>query len=255
MVNPVEAEPLFLAFNELRFDDAGWRDIFKSALTGPTLDADAINPPDLYCETNTSTEVTVNFDMRIKRPVNDHPNIFDSSLTVSKNLAMLVLAFEGEIDKLLPDHRGYVTQSVCWQFLDPEHLTINQVTDFFFPGICSLQCLQHHLESSHSQEKAPQALVMRFHSGIGHHHVPWRWRRQLSRPRGIRIPIPIQLHSVVTLHHAVLSVPAASWKPGRTGDSALGRVHGERSVTSRSDLGTGSAAAGALRGQVLGQSD
>lgn len=139
MVNLVEAEPLFLAFSGLRFDDAGWREFFKSALAGPTLEA--ANPPDLYCETNTSTEVTINFDMRIKRPVNDPPDIFDSGLTVSKNLAMLVLAFEGEIDKLLPDHRGYVTQSVCWHFLDPEHLTINQVADLFFPGICSLQCL------------------------------------------------------------------------------------------------------------------
>lgn len=115
MVNTVEAEPLFLAFNGLRFDDVKWRETFKSALAGPTHDA--ANSPELYCETNTSTEVTINFDMRIKRPGKGHHDIFDFGLTASKNLAMLVLAFEGEIDKLLPDHRGYVTQSVCWHFL------------------------------------------------------------------------------------------------------------------------------------------
>lgn len=85
MVNAVEAEPLFLAFTGLRFDDAKWRETFKSALAGPILDA----------------------ANRI-----DRPGKFGFGLTVSKNLAMLVLAFEGEIDKLLPDHRGYVTQSV-----------------------------------------------------------------------------------------------------------------------------------------------
>lgn len=114
MVIAVEAEPLFLAVNGLRFDDATWRKTFKSALAGSTRNP--ANPPDLYCETNTSTEVSINFDMRIKRPGKGLPQVFDFGFTVSKNLAMLVLAFEGEIDKLLPDHRGYVTQSVCWHF-------------------------------------------------------------------------------------------------------------------------------------------
>ncbi|MCJ1260998.1 hypothetical protein MMC22_000862 [Lobaria immixta] len=58
-----------------------------------------------------STEVTVNFDRRINQRGKDRPGKFGFGLTVSKNLAMLVLVFEGEIDKLLPDHRGYVTQS------------------------------------------------------------------------------------------------------------------------------------------------
>lgn len=114
--NAVEAEPLFLAFDGLRFDDARWRETFRSALAGPTLNT--ADPPALYCETNTSTEVIISFDMRVKRPGKARPEMRDFGLTVSKNLAMLVLAFEGEIDKLLPDHRGYVTQSVCWHFLE-----------------------------------------------------------------------------------------------------------------------------------------
>lgn len=117
MVNAVEAEPLFLAVNGLRFLDPTWRKTFKSALASPSLDA--ANPPELYCETNMSTEVTVNFDRHIKQPAKGSPDIFDFGLTVSKNLAILVLAFEEEIDKLLPDHRGYVTQSICWNFLEP----------------------------------------------------------------------------------------------------------------------------------------
>lgn len=132
MVNAVEAAPLFLAFNGLRLDDAMWRGHFKSALAGPTLDA--ANPPELYCETNTSTEITINFNLRMKRPAKGNPDILDFGFTSLKSLAMLVLAFEGEIDKLLPDHRGYVTQSVCWHFLEPwRRLPINQITDLCFP--------------------------------------------------------------------------------------------------------------------------
>ncbi|MCJ1470957.1 hypothetical protein MMC07_009605 [Pseudocyphellaria aurata] len=104
-----EAEPLFLAFDALRFDDAAWRETFKSAFAGST--PSPANPPTIYCETNTSTEVIIGFDMRIKRSGKARHEMRDFGLTVSKNLAMLVLAFEGEIDKLLPDHRGYVTQS------------------------------------------------------------------------------------------------------------------------------------------------
>ena len=68
MVNAVEAEPLFLAFDGLRLDDAMWREHFTSALAGPTLHA--AHPPELYCETNASTEIIINLVKASRTPQN-----------------------------------------------------------------------------------------------------------------------------------------------------------------------------------------
>ena len=70
----------------------------------------------------------------MERPAKGNFDVLDFGFTSLKSLAMLIVAFEGEIDKLLPDHRGYVTQSVCWHFLEPwRRLPLDQITDLGFP--------------------------------------------------------------------------------------------------------------------------
>lgn len=104
----VQAQPLSLAFWGLRFESSEWKKLFKMALAAPTIDP--ARPPELYCETNTSTQVTLVFDLRDANT--PEPQLFPFGFETSRKLALLVLAFEGEIDKLLADHRGYITHSV-----------------------------------------------------------------------------------------------------------------------------------------------
>jgi hypothetical protein len=90
------------------------RDLRKSFSDKPSLR----KPPELYCETNTSTHVVLRFQLTTtkKNPSGNHGSAegkiipFDDHLI--KKLALLLVAFESEIDKVLPDHAGYVTHSV-----------------------------------------------------------------------------------------------------------------------------------------------
>ena len=92
----------------LLFESSDWEKLLKIALAAPTVDR--AHPPELYCETNSSTQITLRFDLR--NTTTPEPKLFPLGFETSRKLALLVLAFEGEIDKLLADHRGYITHSV-----------------------------------------------------------------------------------------------------------------------------------------------
>ncbi len=68
-------------------------------VTDPNIEAD------LYCELNSSTH----FHVEIGNAAGSGQ--FD--LKTIQNLAVLVLNFESEIDKMLDDHMGYITENVC----------------------------------------------------------------------------------------------------------------------------------------------
>lgn len=71
------------------------------AVFGKPTEADA----HLYCETNSTTHlrICVNLDNHGRRR---------RTLETVKKLAMLVLAFEEVIDKMLADHVGYTNEDV-----------------------------------------------------------------------------------------------------------------------------------------------
>lgn len=73
-------------------------------------------PPELYCETNTSTQLLLRFEVTRDQYLGDREGMVEETVPLStyqvKRLALVLLAFESEIDQLLPDHAGYVTESV-----------------------------------------------------------------------------------------------------------------------------------------------
>lgn len=112
-----QTEPLKAILRGFEFENKAWSDVlgvvFAAKLASTKL-------PELYCETNTSTQVLLRFGLRVPKQAIPPPNgnkesaqrlLFDTQII--RKLALLLLAFEGEIDKLLANHTGYITQSVC----------------------------------------------------------------------------------------------------------------------------------------------
>ena len=109
----VEARPVILwARYDLR--DKKWEDQdsnvknrsweldMRGVLETPSEDAAV-----LYCETNSTTHLTVRVRVDQGRWIHQI-----GPLEKVKKLAMLVLAFEAEIDKMLADHVGYINEDV-----------------------------------------------------------------------------------------------------------------------------------------------
>ena len=75
--------------------------------------AKSTGQPEMYCETNSSTHLLVKFELNVINPTASTPTpaVLPDAIVIKK-LALLLVAFEGEIDKLLADHAGYITHSV-----------------------------------------------------------------------------------------------------------------------------------------------
>ncbi len=123
-----QADPLKIILPGFQFESMSWiNDLRMSFSEKRSL----TKPPELYCETNSSTHVVLRFRLMTttKNPDNhgsEEGRIIPFDDHLIKKLALLLVAFESEIDKLLPAHAGYVTHSVRLFSLFPFPLPLIQ---------------------------------------------------------------------------------------------------------------------------------
>lgn len=210
---------------------------------GPISEAD----PLLYCETNSTTQlmVRVNLDQGRRR----------RTLEKIKKLAMLVLAFEEEIDKMLADHVGYINENVMPPHPQRRNQNLPQLTHH--PGFRPFQRQQHHPRRPRPEAKAPAHLVRHLPPRNHQLDVP---RRPLLRPRGLEPPHrrppqqPLQIQFPprhAPLHHPpriARRVPPTPGHPLRHRDPLLDEIRRRARRLGGYHLGRGFTAFGAFAG-------
>lgn len=127
------------------------------AVFGTPTEAD----PHLYCETNSTTHLRIYVRL-------DNYGRRRRTLETVKKLAMLVLAFEELIDKMLADHVGYTSEDVSTSLV-----LESQVAQ---PTLCAgyrpLQCQQHRPCGPRSERETPTHLVRQIIHRSHLSHVP-----------------------------------------------------------------------------------
>ena len=118
----------------------------------------------LYCETNSTTHLTVRIRVDQGRWMHQI-----EPLEKVKKLAMLVLAFEPEIDKMLADHVGYINEDVRRHQRDRPFMPL-----MLWAGFGSLQCQQHRSLGTFSEIEAAEAFLRQVSRGRSRSYVPYR---------------------------------------------------------------------------------
>ena len=99
-----ETQPLRLEFYQFKTRMPGWKSALNAAFR--TVEYKGLHLPPLYCETNSSTplKIAVYYDEGIM----DAETYSSFEASACRKLAMLVLAFESQIDLLFAAHVGTI---------------------------------------------------------------------------------------------------------------------------------------------------